>query len=479
MKHCTIILIVLSVSLATAGPSRAQNGKVTGKIIETGLNDNRVMEHLDVLSNTIGGRPVGSHALEDAEMWAADLMRSWGLEVTVEEVGELKTGFNRGPWFGRMLDDSDGMSLHFTTPSYTAGTKGPQTGRVYMEPRSRKDLDRMKGVLPGAWVLVGGRSTGWPVDQTRDTDTTFYKTMAEMGVLGFIQSARTPITTLYDRKHLEELSFTNLPKVPDIKLDEHQYETIKEKVLEKRIFFLEFDIRNHFSPKPVKYHNIIGALKGTKHPDEYVIISGHLDAFDVATGSVDDGNGSSVTLEAARLLTSCGARPERTILFCLWTGEEFGLWGSKYYVEHHMEQMSKISNLFNRDGGPLAATSVTVPEAMYDDFVQVCKPLTSEPDLFFPFTVNKRTDPPSPRPKNGGHSDYAYFAEQGVPTISFRETDPAGRYFDYREIWHTERDLFYQCPAEYLRQSALVTAVTAFGIANLPHLLSREGAYAD
>lgn len=464
----------------TAGASYAQNNKVIDKIMKAGLEDNRVMEHLDILANVIGGRPVGSHALEDAEMWAADQMRSWGLEVTVEEVGELSTGFNRGPWFGRVLDDSDGMTLNFTTPSYTAGTKGPQTGRVYLEPRSLKELERMKGVLPGAWVLVGGMSRGWPLDQTVDTDTTFYKTMAEMGVLGFIQAARTPITTLYDRKHLEDITFANRPKVPDIKLDEHQYDIIRQKVVERRIFFIEFDIRNHFSPRPVKYHNIIGALKGSKYPDEYVIVSGHLDAFDSASGAVDDGNGSAVTLEAARLLATGGARPERTILFCLWTGEEFGLWGSKYYVEHHLDRMSKISNVFNRDGGPTAATSITVPEAMYDDFIKVCAPLTSEKSgLWYPFTVNKRTEAPSPRPRNGGHSDYAYFAEQGVPTESFRETDAAGLDFSYFEIWHTNRDLYYQCPPTYMKQSALVTAITAFGVANLPHLLSRDGAYAD
>ena len=54
---------------------------------------------------------------------------------------------------------------------------------------------------------------------------------------------------------------------------------------------LEFDIRNHFRLGPVKYYNVIGSIKGSKHPGEYVMLSGHLDSFDVGTGGVDDGSG--------------------------------------------------------------------------------------------------------------------------------------------------------------------------------------------
>ena len=75
----------------------------------------------------------------------------------------------------------------------------------------------------------------------------------------------------------------------------------------------------------MKYHNILGVIKGTKYPDEYVMMGGHLDAYDIATGSTDDGQGVCVTMEAARLLAAAGAKPKRSIMFCIWTGEEYGL----------------------------------------------------------------------------------------------------------------------------------------------------------
>lgn len=91
-------------------------------------------------------------------------------------------------------------------------------------------------------------------------------------------------------------------------------------VKERRTFFLEFDIRNHFRMGPVKYYNVIGKIKGTQYPDEYVMASGHLDAFDVATGGVDCGSGITPVMEAARMIMKSGAKPKRTMLFCAFAG---------------------------------------------------------------------------------------------------------------------------------------------------------------
>ena len=87
--------------------------------------------------------------------------------------------------------------------------------------------------------------------------------MCEAGVLGFIQSATVPLRALYDKAIIHDPTFTfdNLPEVCDIKLDEHQYAAIKQMVKERRTFFLEFDIRNHFRMGPVKYYNVIGRSK--------------------------------------------------------------------------------------------------------------------------------------------------------------------------------------------------------------------------
>ena len=472
-RALTLVLAVL----AAVGSSAFAQDKVIRKIIETGTTDNRTMEHADFLVNRIGGRIVGSAALTEAEAWVKEQFESWGLEVLVQEAGEINVGFNRGPWYGRMLSE-DGMNLHFGTPAFTSGTRGKQAGHVLLEPKTQAQFDRMKGALKGAWVLLDVESNGMALDWREQVDTLFYGEMVEAGVLGFIRSAKVPLRIMYDRKDCYNLTMESLPTVCDIILDEAQFRTIREKVLRKDIFQLEFDIRNHFYRGPVKYHNIIGILRGSKYPDEYVMAGGHLDSYDSAAGAVDDGNGATVTMEAARLVATSGAKPKRTMLFCIWTAEEFGLLGSKFFVENRTVPLEKISNYINRDGGPLCATSVTVPPAMYDDYVKVCEPILNlNPE--FPFTVNKREGEAQPRPARAGGSDHAYFAMNGVPAVSFRETDPKGYNFEYGEIWHTERDIFNKLIPEYMEHSAVVTAVVLYGLANLDHLLSREGLYKD
>ena len=85
---------------------------------------------------------------------------------------------------------------------------------------------------------------------------------------------------------------------------------------------------------------MIGKIKGCKYPDEYVMASGHLDAFDVATGGVDCGSGVTPVMEAARMIMKSGAKPKRTMLFCAFAGEEFGLLGSTAWVKANKDKLA-------------------------------------------------------------------------------------------------------------------------------------------
>ncbi len=470
--------------------AQARADSVMQRIIEIGRSDNRTMDHLDVLCNRFGGRLIGSDAFENAALWAAGKFDEWGMEVIMDEVGEIPVGFNRGPWFGRILSDN-GMNLHFATPSYTAGTKGVQRGHVLIEPRNQAQFDRMKRALEGAWVLIEGENDGFPIDiseaadRERDSlksvkDTVvpalFYREMVEAGILGIIQSSPVPIRALADRKNVWDWTFETLPTVPDIKLDEHQYRLLYRMAGERRHFELEFDIRNHFRLGPRKYHNVIGVIPGTEFPDEYVIMGGHLDAYDVATGGVDNGSGVTPSMEAARLIMEAGGRPKRTILCVLWAGEEFGLLGSQSWVDRFEDELENVSNMVNRDGGPTVPVALSVSEAQMEDFRPIVEMInTINPE--FPVELTERK--PGPRPERPWGTDSGPFAVKGVPTIGFRLGDPKGYHFNYREIWHTERDLYNKSIPEYQEQAAIATAVLVYGLASLDHLLSREGYYLE
>ena len=486
------IIIALAASMLCIS-MHAQKA-ATDKIVDMALNDNRAVEHLDILSNRFGGRLVGSDAYENAALWAAEQFKSWGLDVQLEEVGEMGVGFNRGPWFGRVLGGDLGFThLYFTTPSYTSGTKGVQRGHVILEPRTMAAFERVKGALKGAWVLLESPSTGWAIDSSaegdkkreealKDKESTepciLYRQMVDAGVLGFIQSTTVPIRTLYDKGVVKnpEITFETLPTVPDIKLDESQFKEIKRAVSERRDVFLEFDIRNHFKPGPVKYHSVVASIKGSKFPEESVILSGHLDAYDVATGGVDCSSGCSAVMEAARMIALSGAKPKRTMYFILFAAEEFGLLGAEAWVKAHPEKLDGISNMFNRDGGPLAYTSFSVPASLVDEFEKISEPLREAyPD--YGFTINAMT--PRARPTSTGGTDASVFSIRGVPTVGMRETDAKGYDFQYREIWHTERDTFTESIPEYQEQAAAAMAIIGLGTANLDEKFPRNEVYTD
>lgn len=512
------ILIAGMLLIGASGSLISAKDKVVEKIIAEGTSNPQVADHLDILTGRFGGRLVGSSNYEDAANWLLHKYKQFGIPARLEEAGEVPVGFNRDHWAGRAYG-VDGLDhLHFVTPSYTSGTHGRQIGHVLPEPRSKAEFDRMHGKLKGAWVLLKGKSTGFPINKTAKGDSIraaalhyndsisvinfrrmmsnrqngtdsvmiapneepalFYREMCDAGVLGFIQAAETPLRALYDRQMLNEglTDFDNLPTQPEIKLDEHQFALIERAARERRDILLEFDIRNHFRLGPIKYNSVIAEIKGTEHPDEYVIISGHLDAYDVGTGAIDCGTGIGPMIEAARLLSAAGAKPKRTIRFVAFAAEEFGLLGAQAYCRNHKNELGKISNLFNRDGGPEPPVGIAVPQAMYEDFKKICEPIPGI-DPTIPFEVTVAT--PWPKPTKFGGTDATVFAVEGVPTYGFRLGDVDGTNFNYGEIWHTENDILNRENPRYQQHTAIVTAIVALGVANLDHQLSREGMYSD
>jgi len=88
--------------------------------------------------------------------------------------------------------------------------------------------------------------------------------------------------------------------------------------------------------------NVVAEIRGTEKPDEIVLLSGHLDSWDVGQGAQDDGAGCAMAMEAARLIQGLGLRPRRTIRVVLWTNEENGLRGGKAYLEAHRDKLKDI-----------------------------------------------------------------------------------------------------------------------------------------
>lgn len=440
-----------------------QQDEVFQKIVEIGKNDNRAMIHIDYLCNRFGGRSTGSDAYTNSANWALNEFLSWGLKAELDEVAEEPVGFNRGPWFGKMIKPIE-MFLEFGTPGYTAGTKGKQKGHVVILGPDINKIDSLKNKIKGAWVLIDGENIGYPRD--RDSINPLTIKLYEAGAIGTIQLTKVPFR-LFDVRHLK--SWDELPTLPDIKLLETQFNQIKSLVEKGEEVILEFDIRNFFYQGPVKYHNVIAWIPGTEYPDEYVVLGAHLDSYDHATGAVDNGSGVARMMEAIRILAKAGVKPKRSIMVQLYAAEERGLVGSRAWVVKNKDKLSKISIMMNNDSGTNPVIGMGVPKIIYDYIKPAIEPIENI-DLKYKFSLQETG---LIRRAGRGGTDSHSFTMERVPAPWLRTQGP----HQYGTTWHTMLDTYDQIIPDAQEHSALLYALLAYQIANLDNLIPREGAF--
>jgi len=489
------------------------------RIIDEGMKRNQVMSHLEYLSQNIGSRLTGSKRAQRANEWTRDRFASWGLSnVHLDQWGTVGLSFDRGPSSGdlyveenvrirRQVAEEQGKeptappklrkarALEFTTLSWTRGTNGPVRGEVIRMPRTAEELEQIKEKMNGAWVLIpagapGGMRDirGRVADQYADRakareaaakgeelkDPTMMQRVAVLPVAGFISSSRDERVWTGGIRGWRELTMETIPPEVHVQVRMSDYDYLNSRIADGERVWAEFDLKHEFAPGPVPVYNTVAEIRGTEKPDEVVFVSGHLDSWDGvgSQGATDNGTGSAVTLEAARILMASGAKPKRTIRFILWTGEEQGLLGSLSYVERHKNEWAKWSACFVDDGGTDSQGGLG---ASTDEMARILVAATAPVNgLFFDSADGKALNVNVRMVKSlsdgVGGSDHASFVRSGIPGFFWDEVGRA----DYGFGWHTQNDKITLAILEYLKQSATCSAITAYRLANAPELLPRE-----
>ena len=145
---------------------------------------------------------------------------------------------------------------------------------------------------------------------------------------------------------------------PTVVVRNEDYGRIERLLADSEDVKLEFNLVNHWYPEGKTSYNVTAEIPGSDKADEVVMLGGHLDSWHSATGATDNAIGSTIMVEAARLIQALGLHPRRTIRVGLWSGEEEGLLGSKAYVEQHFgtaenpkPEWAKLDCYFNIDSG--------------------------------------------------------------------------------------------------------------------------------
>lgn len=451
------------------GTRAARTGSSLERLIELGRTDNRVQQHLEHLSLAIGPRLTGSSRLQAACEWTRDQFQSYGLPAELERWGEFPVGFERGAWRGGMVAP-EALAFEFHTMSWSPGTNGPERGRALAYPTSEEELEAMTDRIAGAWLVrppgAGAKDEEGtvlfekPPQPSSELVAKVQAALLARGGLGEVRGARGDLLVTGGN---HRIAWDDLPKLVQIRVRRDQHDQLWMRMQEEAPVELEFEVDNRFVPGPIPQFNVIADLVGAEKPEEMVIVCGHLDSWDGAQGTVDNGTGCATTLEAARLLTAIGARPARTIRFILWTGEEQGLFGSEGYVKQHADELARISVVLNHDEGTNPLTGLSVTAAMLPAMQLACAPLAGL-DPAFPFALTEVDGLPT-----FVGSDNDAFTQAGVPGLFWQQTGSS----DYEHYHHTQHDTFEAAVPAYQRHSALVVALTALNVADLPELLDR------
>ena len=205
-------------------------------------------------------------------------------------------------------------------------------------------------------------------------------------------------------------------------------------------------------------YNVIGDLKGSDHPDEVVIVSGHLDSWDLGTGALDDACGVANSMQVPYLLNQLKLRPRRTIRVIAWMNEENGLAGGNAYRDEQVVNLSKHFAAIESDLG--ASHPLGILFTGKAEVLTFLGPIAS--------VLREQGAGIAQLQPGGVGADIGPLTQLRVP--SFAPYFDTRTYFNYH---HTEADTFDKIDPRQLAEGGSVMAVLAYGLANLERPLPR------
>jgi hypothetical protein len=488
-----IVLALVCIFVFPAGAQEDIDWEVVQKIKTEGFKNSQAMEVAGYLTDVYGPRLANSPSYDEATRWAYDRLKSYGLSnVAIEPYGEFGVSW-----------EVNFVSVHMLAPQYMPiiaypntwcrGTDGEVRGKaVYInvdEIDAQSDLEQYRGKLAGAivfiepiqelkptWEPLARRLDERQLDMLAEENITQQmrrdrpdgqesRGITRKQVIDFLFAEGTAAIAAPDGEanygtvlvnEVRGKAWENPSAIhpPFLVLAAEHYNRVM-RILEKKIDVeLLVDMKISISDNERTDHNVIAELPGSDLKDEVVLIGAHLDANSAGTGATDNASGVTAVMEAMRILQAIGVRPRRTIRVALWGGEEYGLLGSKKYVENHYggadgipvkRAHEKLAIYINKDGGGGRVRGVQLQgneqlRPILEKWIAAVRPLG----------VTHLTSQSSP------NSDHAPFNDAGLPAVTFVQ-DPIET-----RAYHTNMDTYDRFVPEDVVQSAVVMAILSY-----------------
>jgi carboxypeptidase Q len=434
---------------------------------EAALKSDYAFDQLAHLTNNIGPRPAGSAQANHAAQYVAGELRKLGLDVKLEKVvvphwvrGEETAALVEFP--GMAPATTQKVVLTALGGSVATPAQGI-TAEVVVVNNFAELAALSRDKVAGKIVLFnykfdkelaatghGGAAYG---------EAVIYRAIgasaaAKQGAIAAL--VRSVGGADYRLPHTGAMIYQkDVPQIPAAAVTAEDAETLA--YLAK-----QGSVRMHMLLTPQKMaevdsYNVVADLKGSELPDQVVIVSGHLDSWDLGTGAIDDGAGVVVAMQTAQLIKQLGLHPRRTIRVIAWMNEEFGGSGGRAYAVDHKGEIAKHFAAIESDLG-----------AGHPTGFQMSAPASNMPTLQPAAQVLQSSGAGMIRAAEGTGSDISPLLSLGVPC--FEPIQDERFYFNYH---HTAADTLDKVVPRELQENAAVMAVLAYSLANLPKDLER------
>jgi len=418
-RYTTIALLVLSLlSSGVAVRAQMQPEKVDTdamtKIREEGMKRSQVMDILSYICDVGGARLTGSPNIRNAQEWAKKKLTEWGLvNAHLEAWGPFGRGWSLEGFAANMVKPQYNPLIAYPK-AWSPSTNGAVRGEVvYLNAKTPEDLNKYKGKLKGAIVLIdkvrevkphydaegrrmsdedllrlanaegaGGGRRFDPTPEQRAAQDLLQKkwqmAVAE-GAAVVLEPGRGDGGTMF-------IASVNIPPpgdapansnfnqrarpwakdvtgvIPQAVVAVEHYNRLIRMIERGARVELEVNINTRFYDQDLMSYNVIAEIPGTDLKDEVVMLGAHFDSWHSGTGATDNGAGSAVCMEAVRILQALGFKPRRTIRIGLWSGEEEGLLGSRAYVSDHFAKRTDANAQSGRPDPNVVPTYEFKPE---------------------------------------------------------------------------------------------------------------------
>ena len=543
---CALLVQIFPVSAqqpAPQQPAKDPNDPIE-RIKEEGLKRSQVMQTLSYLTDVIGPRLTNSPGMKRANEWTRDKLTEWGLQnAHLESWGPFGRGWTLKS-FSAQVTEPQTIPLIAYPKAWSPGTKGTLTADViYVDAKTEADLARYKGKLKGAIVLMttppevkahfealGERRDekdllrladapdpksipprSFQLNPQQRTEAMLlarkYQFFTEEGIAMLVEpSRRGDGGTIFVQSAVVPQPFVenpnapgapkrinpwdvNAPRIfPQVVVAAEHYNRIVRMIQQGQRVKMSVNLAVEFQDKDLMGYNTVAEIPGTDLKDEIVMLGGHMDSWHAGTGATDNGAGVAVGMEAVRILQALKLQPRRTIRIALWSGEEQGLIGSRYYVMQHFGTLGdgtleafrssssnqspppkfnpkpdyeKFSAYFNLDNGTGKIRGV------YMQGNEQVRPLFRQ--WLAPF---REMGASTLSISNTGGTDHLSFDTIGLPGFQFIQDE-----IEYEtRTHHSNQDVFDRIQAEDMKQAAVIMAVFIYNTAMLDEKIPRKPA---